>query len=49
MFGRKKEPLASSAEKPVTVAEAMVVENRGLICPGCRGEIEAAIARENVP
>src|SRR2546425_11988444 len=30
---------------PVTVAESIVVENRGLICPGCRGEIEAAIAR----
>jgi hypothetical protein len=34
---------------PVAVAEATVVENRGLICPGCRGEIEAAIARETVP
>ncbi len=34
---------------PVAVAEAIVVENRGLICPGCRGEIEAAIARETLP
>ena len=34
---------------PVTVAEAIVVENRGLICRGCRGEIEAAIAREKLP
>jgi len=34
---------------PVTVAESIVVENRGLICPGCRGEIEAAIAREKIP
>jgi hypothetical protein len=31
---------------PVGVAEATVVENRGLLCKGCRGEIEAAIARE---
>ena len=34
---------------PVTVVEAVVVENRGLICPGCLGEIEAAIAREKMP
>jgi ClpX C4-type zinc finger len=34
---------------PVTIAEAVVVENRGLICPGCVGEIEAAIARETMP
>ena len=33
---------------PVTFAQAVTVENRGLICPGCRGEIEAAFAREAV-
>ncbi len=33
---------------PVGVAEAIVVENRGLLCQGCRGEIEAAFAREPI-
>jgi hypothetical protein len=34
---------------PVAIAEAILVESRGLICPGCIGEIEAAIAREKLP
>lgn len=41
--------LCALCRLPVTVAEAIVVEGRGLICKGCRGEIEAAIARERVP
>jgi len=31
---------------PVGVAGALFVEGRGLLCSGCVGEIEAAIARE---
>jgi hypothetical protein len=31
---------------PVGVAEALFVEGRGLLCSGCLGEIEAAMARE---
>jgi hypothetical protein len=30
---------------PVGIEEAIVVMNRGFLCQGCRGEIEAAIAR----
>jgi hypothetical protein len=33
----------------ISVAEAIVVDNRGLLCRGCVGEIQAAIAREKMP
>lgn len=45
-WARSNASFCALCRLPVTVAEAIVVEGRGLICKGCRGEIEAAIARE---
>src|ERR1700693_1123372 len=37
-WARTSTSTCALCQLPVEIAEAIAVENRGLICPGCRGE-----------